>query len=264
MGLKCDAWRLSYCRSSFYATCVYSTILMLERASFAMCSCTIFFLPTLGHNCSPQDILHLLNFFFHHLFNCICWSNKEWRKFVLLCAYMSWRQQCFSPPFIYTVSLGASPVMLLLVSCFQFLAFMQYNVYVLRLSDRSVRVLSDYEIHDETVYNLQFSSFWGLSLVYVLSDLVIGAFTYWSDQIGSFFFFFPVRSADLLNFAWCSTVLWMLVPGKSKKCKAGLFTYLVLFEIWFYTFGTRLCSDAFRSICCHFYHPPYMVGWSYW
>lgn len=24
--------------------------------------------------------------------------------------------------------------------------------------------------------------------MYVLSDLVIGAFTYWSDQIGSFFF----------------------------------------------------------------------------
>lgn len=56
-------------------------------------------------------------------------------------------------------------------------------------SDRTACVLSDYKIHDETVYNLQFSSFSGLSLVHVLSDFVIRAFTYWSDQISSFFFF---------------------------------------------------------------------------
>lgn len=109
MGRKCVGWRLSSSRSFFYATCVNSTILSLERASFAMCV-RAFFFPCL---CYDRAVLSgyvtYFEFFISSIFSCICWRNKEWKKkVVLLCTEMSWRQQCSNPPFIYSaVFLGS-------------------------------------------------------------------------------------------------------------------------------------------------------------
>lgn len=119
-------------------------------------------------------------------------------------------------------------VVLFLFPCIEFLAFMQYDVYVVPHSGRSVRVLFDQEMHDETVNNPQFPCFSGSSVVLVHSDTVIRAST--SDQIGSLYtsfsvFFYSVKSAVLHGpVQCCGCWCW----ASQEKCKAGLLSHLVL------------------------------------
>lgn len=85
MGRKCVGWRLSSSRSFFYATCVNSTILSPERASFAMCV-RAFFFPCL---CYDRAVLSgyvtYFEFCISSIFSCICWRNKEWKKKLCCC-----------------------------------------------------------------------------------------------------------------------------------------------------------------------------------